>query len=122
MPFEVRRDDIQKRVTVTIWGVLSTEQDLEILDRLRRENNIDGYGILYNVTAATGSPTFADARRFIGEELSIFGGIGRGPIAVLVRDPNIYRTACFYAALGRGKLNIQVFRDREEAEQWLASN
>jgi hypothetical protein len=45
----------------------------------------------------------------------------RGPIAILATDPLVYDLACSYAALGRSTLTIEVFRDPDEAEQWLTA-
>jgi len=39
---------------------------------------------------------------------------------VLVTDPILYRLACTYAALGRTTVTVQVFRDSDEADLWLA--
>jgi hypothetical protein len=33
----------------------------------------------------------------------------------------LYGVACTYAALGHAKLPIQVFRDLDEADVWLAA-
>ena len=120
MPFTLERDDVRRRLTVTIWGSISAEQDLEIIARLRQEPHASRYGIFYDAVGAIGTPTIVDAKRYINAELATLGSVSRGPVAVLVSDPTIYSVACIYAALGRGTLNIEVFQNREEAEQWLA--
>jgi hypothetical protein len=120
MPFDFKRDDDRRRVTVTIWGSISTEQDLEIIARFRREPELGRYGILYDAVGAIGTPTINDAKLYIDQELATLGSLTRGPVAVLVSDPGIYNIACVYAALGHGTLNIQVFRNRDDAEHWLA--
>jgi hypothetical protein len=45
----------------------------------------------------------------------------RGPVALLITDPVLYASACTYAALGRSKMRVSVFRELEEADLWLSA-
>ena len=46
----------------------------------------------------------------------------RGPVALLATARALYGRLCRYAALGRlTTLTIGVFRDLDEAEQWLTA-
>jgi hypothetical protein len=41
--------------------------------------------------------------------------------ALLATEATLYGRLCTYAALGRSTLTIEVFRDVNEAEQWLTA-
>ena len=59
-------------------------------------------------------------KQFIQEELKNMPANGvRGPIAIVASDEDIYRMACTYAILGRDRIRIKVFREREEADAWM---
>jgi hypothetical protein len=67
-------------------------------------------------------PTIADLRQLMSEAVRRQPDEGpRGPVAILATDPELYRRACTYAALGRSRLTIDVFRDPNEAERWLTA-
>jgi hypothetical protein len=121
MKFWFERNDLRRRVTVTLSGGFRIDEALAILDRCRHED-VGRYSILYNAQGLTTVPTVADARQYLTAEMSVLGTDSRGPIAIVVSDPTTYNVACSYAALGRGRLNVEVFRDRGDAEAWLTSH
>ena len=44
----------------------------------------------------------------------------RGPVAVVATDDEMYRRGCLYVAMSRPALEIDMFRELDEAQQWLA--
>lgn len=118
MPVRYERDDARRRIVVTMQGPFALPDFLAVIDR-QQADNAWGYGILYDLRGMTGRPVGADIRQSISQ-------VGqadrpRGPVALLTTDPAMYRSACAYAALGRSKMTIEVFRDLDEAETWLAA-
>jgi hypothetical protein len=94
---------------------------LTVIARQRAEDTWS-YGLLYDLRRMTGHATVADLRDIMGQAaVQRPNERRRGPVALLVTDPTLYGLACTYAALGRGKLTIQVFRDVDEADRWLAT-
>jgi len=77
------------------------------------------YGILYDFRGITGEPAIADLRESLSQVAQT--NRHRGPIALLATDPAIYQRACTCAALGRSTLTVEVFRNYDEAEQWLTA-
>ena len=117
MQVHYERDDTRRRVIVTLKGPYQTSEILALFERHRVEDDWR-YQRLYDVRGLIGQPTV--------EELRLFSSMDtqhrpHGPEAILTGDPIIYGLACAYAALGRSALSIQVFRDTDEAEQWLSA-
>ena len=73
---------------------------------------------LYDIRDVTGWPTVPDLRLFNQLDAE---HRPHGPEAILTVNPTMYGLACTYAALGRSRLRIEVFRDAGEAAQWLAA-
>jgi len=120
MAVRYERDDVNRRVVVTFKGKFDSEECLAILEQ-HRLGNVGNYSVLYDFIASTGAPTVSDLRRFMSVEMSASPG-PRGPIAIVTLDSVLYSRVCTYAALGRPQLNIEVFRDRKEADSWLAQS
>ena len=123
MPFDYERDDDKRRVVITFWGVFQASDGFAAIQRHRAEDAWT-YGVLYDLRELKGHPSLADLRQFMTEDApSPAAEKGpRGPVAFVATDPELYRKACSYAELGRGKVTIEVFRVREEADRWLAAH
>jgi hypothetical protein len=81
-----------------------------------------GYGMLFDLRGMTGEPTLADLRELMVQASSHRPAERpRGPVALLATEAILYSRLCTYAALARGKLTIEVFRDLDEADRWLAT-
>jgi hypothetical protein len=121
MPYLYERDDIRRRVVVTVTGAF---QGADVFDLFARQRG-DGtwpYGLLYDTRVMTGHPTVDDLRQFMRQDAETEAEQRpRGPLAILATDTTIYAVACVYAALGGSKRKVQVFRDRAEADTWLAA-
>src|SRR6266852_4395457 len=113
MPSRYERDDVFRRVVVTVEGPFAVADFLTVIERWRGED-VGIYGMLYDLRGMTGEPAIDDLRQFMSEAARTTQP--RGPIAILATDPAIYRRACTYAALGRSTtLTIGVFRDLDKA-------
>jgi len=117
MQIQYERDNVQRRVTVTIRGGYDASEILALLERHRVEDDWS-YARLYDVRNLTGRPTVEDLRQFMKLDKQ---HRPHGPEAILTSNPILYGLACTYAALAQSALKIEVFRDTDEAAQWLAA-
>jgi hypothetical protein len=120
MPIRYECDDARRRVVVTVQGTIDPDDSLAVIER-QRLNDAWGYGLLYDLRLMAGRLTLAELRPILGRTSQSRSGARRGPIAILATAPLVYDVACSYAALGRSTLTIEVFRDADEAEQWLTA-
>jgi hypothetical protein len=114
------RDDLRRRVVIT----LDAFQAADVFAVIARYHTEDtwSYGLLWDVRNLSGTPTVTDLRAFMREDAASRPDAGpRGPVAVLASNAFVYGLACVYAALGRPKMTIEVFRDYHEADGWLAA-
>ena len=118
MPIRYERDDARRRVVITIQGPFEPADFLAVIERWRGED-VGAYGMLYDLRSMTGEPSIADLRQFMSEAERTTQP--PGPVAILATDPAIYGRACTYAALVRATLTVGVFRNVDEAEQWLTA-
>src|SRR5260221_8581422 len=118
MPIRYERDDASRRVVITLQGPFEPADFLAVIERWRSED-VGAYGMLYDLRGLTGEPSIADLRQFMSEAAQTTRP--RGPLAIVASDPIIYMRACTYATLGRATLTVEVFRNLDEAEQWLTA-
>jgi hypothetical protein len=123
MPYTYTRDDQRRRIVIALKGAFSAKEGLATVEQRRGEVGAVSYGVLYDLRGLIGQPTVGELKQFMDAEALPAAGEQplqpRGPIAFLVTEPALYEKACTYRALGRGKLEIEVFRDYEEADSWL---
>ena len=117
MQIQYERDRALRRVTVTLRGEYQASEILALLERHRVEDDWRD-GRLYDVRDLTGRPTVGELRMFSRLDTA---HRPHGPVAILTDNPILYGLACTYAALGRSTLKIEVFRDADEAAQWLGN-
>ena len=117
MQVQYERDNAGRRVTVTLRGGYQASAILALFERHRVEDDWS-YGRLYDVRELTGKPTIDELRLFMSLDTP---HRPHGPEAILTGNAMLYGLACAYAALGRSALRIEVFRDMDEAAQWLAA-
>jgi len=121
MPIQYARDDAHRRLMVTVEGPFQRSEILTVIERQRTEDTWS-YGLLYDLRRATGHPTLAELREIMDDAAAWRAAEGsRGPVALLATEPIMYGRLCTYAALGQSKLTIQVFRDLDQADAWLAA-
>jgi hypothetical protein len=120
MPIRYECDDARRRVVVTVQGTIDPDDSLAVIERQRLDDAWT-YGLLYDLRLMTGRLTLLELRPILGRASQSRSAARRGPIAILATAPLVYDVACSYAALGRSTLTIEVFRDSDEAEQWLTA-
>jgi hypothetical protein len=119
MPVSYERDDARQCVVATIEGPFQVDDILAIMARQRADRTWT-YGILYDLLRMTGELTIADLQLLSEAARGYLGQPSRGPVALLAIDPILHERLSTYAALARSTaLTIGVFRDKDEAEQWL---
>jgi hypothetical protein len=118
MPIRYERDDVRRRVMVTVEGPFAVADFLAVMER-QRDDGAWTYAMLSDLRGMTGKPAIDDLRQFLSEAARTTEP--RGPLALLATDPVIYGRACTYAALARATLTVEVFRNLDEAEQWLTA-
>jgi hypothetical protein len=122
MPVRYERDDAQRRVVVTVEGALQMSEMLAAIERQRADDTWN-YGTLFDLRRVEGHPTVAELRDLMSQASVHPMAAGRpGPIALLAIEATLYNRLCTYAALTQGKLTLEVFREVDEADRWLASH
>ena len=115
MPFQVERDDAAKRIVAIGEGEFRPEDVIQVLNSLR-DSVAWSYGMLFDGRRMTGTSTVAAIKPIS----DLTAADTRGPLAIVVTSPALYGMACAYATLSKWD-RIQVFRERPEAERWLAA-
>ena len=122
MPVNYTCDRDKRRVTVVQEGEVTREETLAVIDR-QAADGAWTFGVLYDTRQSTSIPTQEDVRRtvlHVGRLTTKYGP--RGPVALVVRDPDLFTMCSWYASLGDlTALNVQVVPSIAEAEQWLDS-
>ena len=122
MPIDVERDDRTKRITATGRGTFSPDEVITVLRDLRETNAWD-YAVVLDLRFMTGEPAIRDLTSILQISQDQRGGSQdtRGLLAIVATNPALYGMACAYAALAKPPGRVSVFRDRPEAELWIAS-
>jgi hypothetical protein len=118
--FDYVRDDGRRRIRITAKEPLRAEDFAAVMTRQAAEDTW-AFGVLYDMRAIGGATTRPDARataelakRFIAEHGP------RGRVAVVTRDARMVGIAQAYADDGaKSGMEVQVFWDLAEAENWL---
>jgi hypothetical protein len=119
MPIQYERDDGRRRIVVTVFGPLQASDMLSAIERKRAEGTW-AYGGLTDLRRMTGTLTLGDLRDIMNKAATDpLTEPTHGPVAILATNPDVYAVACKYAVLAGGKMRISVFRELEEAEEWL---
>jgi hypothetical protein len=120
VPIHYEQDDARRRIVVMTTGDVTADEVRDTLERQAREGAWS-YRVLYDVRAGRNVPTIEDVRRLVlqvGELTCRYGP--RGPVALVSADPLMSRMGRAYSNLGElTALDVQVFTDVDEAEQWL---
>jgi hypothetical protein len=121
MPVSYARDDTRRRVVITVQGAVQTSEMLTVIERQRAEDTWN-YGTLFDLRRVEGHPTVAELRDLMRQASAHAPAAWRpGPVALLATEATLYNRLCTYAALTQGKLTLEVFRDLDEADRWLAT-
>jgi len=107
-----------------VWaeGHTSLEEAVEIMDR-QAADGAWAYAVQYDLRGATRVPTPAEVHQMVMHIGRLTAKHGpRGPVALIVGDPGVFKAAKRYASLGElTALHAELFATTEAAEQWLES-
>ena len=119
-PFDYVRDDARRRVRVTVHRTLRRHDLISIIDRQVSEGTWT-YGMLYDFGLSLGPTTQADTDTLAAHVYCYLISHGpRGRVAVVARAPEMIGVVQLYAAYtARADVEVGVFWDVHEAEQWL---
>ena len=119
MPIDYQRDDRNRRINVTATEPVTREDLIELANR-QAAGGAWSYATLYDATAGHEPPSRDTIHRLVllaGMLTTRHGP--RGPVALVLRDPELERMAKRYATLGElAALNARVFTTVREAEDW----
>lgn len=120
MPLNYNCDHAARRLTVVSVGAVTREETLAMIDRQLAEGAWS-FGVLYDLRQGTTMPTSEDLQRtvlHVGRLTTKHGP--RGPVALVVSDPQLSMLATWYGSLGDlTGLKVQVCTSVEEADHWL---
>jgi hypothetical protein len=122
MPISYDRLDDERMVVVTLDGTFESDDIVEVMRRVDADS-LWSYGMLWNLRHMSGSPTTDQLWFFSRAYVHAADGPPktRGPVAVVTVDDEMYRRGCLYVAMTRPQLDIDVFRDLDEARTWLSA-
>lgn len=120
MSISYDRRDQPSMVLLTVDGPFEADEIAGMLNRLDDEGVLS-HGVLWDLRRMTGHPTTDDlwsfSRAYAHHRPK--SAQPRGPIAVVTDDEDMYQRACLYVVMAKPRLEIDVFRSIDEAEQWL---
>ena len=122
MAVTYQKDDARRRIVVTIVGTATSVDIVEIINRQLSEGAWQ-YAILYDSRLDTSQTPTAEVRAIIDYVARCISQHGpRGPVAIVTPNPVNYGMSRMYSTLGEPvNLTVEVFREMEEAEEWLAA-
>ena len=120
MPLDYQRDDRNRWIKVTATEPVTGEDLIEITIR-QAAGGAWSYATLYDATAGHEPPSSDTIHRLVLLAGALTTKHGpRGPVAIVLRDPELERVAKRYAMLGElAALNARIFTTVREAEDWL---
>ena len=122
MPIQYRRDDEKRRVFIHSDGVPVLEEVLGTMDR-QAADGAWSYTVQYDARGSTRGPTPEELHQILLHigKLTVKHG-PRGPVALIIADPGVFKAAKRYASLGElTALRAELFATTEAAEVWLDS-
>jgi hypothetical protein len=121
MPIHSARREADRLIVITVQGAFDAAVTKDLLGRHEADIAL-AYGVLWDLRQMTGRPTTDELWSFSREYAHDPHGRRppRGPVAVVTDNDDTYRAACLYVVMAQARLQIDVFRQMDEAEQWLA--
>ena len=121
MPITYERDDVRRRITLTLHERFDVDEVVATLDRQISEGTWH-YTRLYDERDVPEPPTTAQIRALLGhvrERTRLHGP--RGPVAVVTDHSAAYGMVRMYMSLGDNDGTVEVFRDIAAADSWLTA-
>jgi hypothetical protein len=118
--FHVFRDDAHRRITVRLTGVIGFADAAQFIDQ-QLAGGAWSYAVLYDATASTGIMAAGDVAP-LAEHVELLNRptSGRGPIAVVTKNPDVYAWATAYQThMETSGVAMAVFAEMDAAERWL---
>jgi hypothetical protein len=111
------RDDVNRRIVVTVAGRITVDDCVEAIERQAREGTWK-YAVI-GVADEHLPPVPEDVREIAShvERLNVIHG-PRGPVAIVSANAPIYEAARMYAKVSRREQDVAIFRTIAEAESW----
>ena len=121
MPITHVIDRVRQRMFAQANGLITFEDLNAHLDAEERERGLD-LPELFDARGASTNVTPAQVRQLVNRAHTTLHKGPLGPTAIVVTDDMAFGMARMYAILGNPLgIVVEVFRDIESAEQWLAS-
>jgi hypothetical protein len=119
MPIHYVRDDVSRRIRVTVTDPITVIDLIASVERQLTEDTWH-YGLLVDMRAQSAAPGSGDIRTFsarVGELVAAHGP--RGPIAIIARDATPIAGAELHLIYGGRKESVEVFWDLDDGQRWL---
>jgi hypothetical protein len=120
MPIHYERDDLRRRILTVSRGQVTYRETAAVIDRQAAEGAWS-YSMLYDTRAAAAVPTSEEVNRLVQHVGALTTKYGpRGPVALVVADPDLLDMGQRYARLGHlTSMAVGLFLTIEDAERWL---
>ncbi len=119
--FSYSCDEARRLVRVTAREPLTAADLVAIIDRQRHEGSWV-FGILYDLRRVEGATSKEDAAAVADHvRQSVLEHGPRGPVALVTSKSEMLSTGLVYAHGTRQSIQMEVFWDLQEADQWLAA-
>jgi hypothetical protein len=116
-------DQRRRWLIATAAGELATDETLDFIRTARADADLQIWPLLFDATGATTTMTDADVDRAVAiVAAAVRSGQRRGHVAVVADDDALYGWMLRYEARCAeiGAPIIRIFRNRTDAEHWLA--
>jgi hypothetical protein len=121
MPIHYERDDTNRLILAVARGAVTLADTLAVINR-QVSDGAWSYKMLYDARGGTNAPTSDDLHQLVHHVGALTTKYGpRGPVALVVRDPDLIKMGERYARLGNlTALAVGLFLTIEDAQLWLA--
>ena len=120
MPLDYTCDRARRRITIVSAGAVTHEETVAVIDRQAAEGAWS-FSVLYDTRQGTSVPTTEEVHRMVlhvGRLTTKHGP--RGPVALVVSDPQLSLIVSWYGTLGDlTGLRVHVCTSIAEADDWL---
>ena len=119
MPIQFDRDDLNRRLKLTVTDPVAGTELMAVLERQLSEGAWP-YGMLVDARAMSVAPLPSDVRLCVARVRELVAANGpRGPIAFVARQAAAIGSVQIYMLLGGKTDFLEVFWDMADAKQWL---
>lgn len=119
MPLQLERDDINRRLKLTITDPIAVPELIASAER-QLAGGAWAYDLLIDARSVRVVPQPSELRPYVSRVGELVAANGpRGPIAFVARESAVVGTAQIYRFLGGEADLFEVFWDTREAKVWL---